>query len=632
MKETIKLFTGNKNDEQVLETLSQHLVAHYKLQVQTLPFTDDVNLEEKELVLLYLSDDEIKSFLKKNMHINILVGIIPNKLCSRVMRSYGIVVDMFEALDDIFDRKRAQHVDVLFCNDEITFNSIIIGNVHGLNQPSNMQNSIYFRIKSFFSNLVHLSFVDYNLITSKGQNIETAATGIMILEHAKHEFNATLINEDLSLHDGKLNALILAPSSIFSYVHYLIISFFYHNFSLYKLPKSIGVISTSKLDISSSKPLDFIVDGVGMSAKNINLEVKRDVLYIQLGRLIQEEELEQNVDVEEKDIIKVATLPKGDMRKLLINEPVPLFKKADEEDFKELFVGLKQNAVLSTSFVVLMVLSTLLATTGLFQSSAPVIIGAMILAPLMAPIVSLSMGVARGEQFLIKESVWTLVIGVLTALAFSSLFTFFMPLTTLTNEMSARLNPNILDLMVAIISGIAGAYANSKSEIAKSLAGVAIAVALVPPLSVTGIGIGYGELDIIYGSFLLFLTNLVGITLAATMTFLVLGYAPIYRAKKGILYTSVFLALVSIPLVISFTIVLEKNEIIEKVRAISSYENKLFVNVISVDLAFDKPNISIEVSSDSLPTKEQLLGIKQDIEEVIKKEVTLEITPKIRIN
>lgn len=632
MKETIKLFIGNKIDEQLLETLNQHLAAHYKLKVHTSSYTQDAILNEKELVLLYLTDDEIKSFLKKNMNANMLIGIIPNKFCPRVMRSYGIVADMFEALDDIFERKRAQHVDVLFCNDEITFNSIIIGNVHGLNQPSNMQSSIYFRIKSFFSNLVHLSFVDYNLVTSKGQSIETAATGIMILEHSKREFNSTLINEDLSLHDGKLNALILAPSSIFSYLHYLVVSFFYHNFSLYKLPRSIGVISTSKLDISSSKPLDFIVDGVGMSAKNINLEVKQDVLYIQLGRLIQEEELEQNVDVEEKDIIKVATLPKGDMRKLLVSEPVPLFKKADEDEFKELFVGLKQNAVLSTSFVVLMVLSTLLATTGLFQSSAPVIIGAMILAPLMAPIISLSMGVARGEQFLIRESVWTLVIGVFTALAFSSLYTFFMPLTTLTDEMNARLNPNILDLMVAIISGIAGAYANSKSEIAKSLAGVAIAVALVPPLSVTGIGIGYGEIDIIYGSFLLFITNLVGITLAATMTFLVLGYAPIYRAKKGILYTSVFLALVSVPLVISFTIVLEKNEIIEKVKAISSYENKLFVNVVGVDLASDKPNIAIEVLSDSLPTKEQLLGIKRDIEEVIKKEVTLEVTPKIRIH
>ena len=186
----------------------------------------------------------------------------------------------------------------------------------------------------------------------------------------------------------------------------------------------------------------------------------------------------------------------------------------------------------------------------------------------MAPIISLSMGVVRADAFLLSKSAKTLIFGIFMALLFSSIFTMFIPLEQITSEMQGRLNPNLLDLMVAIFSGIAGAYATSKEEVSKSLAGVAIAVALVPPLSVTGIGIGLANFDVIYGSFLLFITNLVGITLSAAFTFMVLGFAPIKRAKKGIFYTSILMALIAIPLVLSFMQVVQKNDYFNKLNNI----------------------------------------------------------------
>ncbi len=214
-----------------------------------------------------------------------------------------------------------------------------------------------------------------------------------------------------------------------------------------------------------------------------------------------------------------------------------------------------------------MLLSTLLATTGLFANSAPVIIGAMILAPLMAPIISLSMGVIRTDKYLLFKSIRTLSIGIFMALLFSSIYTLFIPLEQITAEMQGRLHPNLLDLLVAIFSGIAGAYATAKEEVAKSLAGVAIAVALVPPLSVTGIGIGLGNIDVIYGSFLLFLTNLVGITLSAALTFIVLGFAPLKKAKKGVFYTSIIMTIIAIPLVLSFLKVVDRNKYFEDLNS-----------------------------------------------------------------
>ncbi|MBU1657569.1 TIGR00341 family protein [bacterium] len=630
MKQDIILVNGGTTELHILENILEHLHAHYKLSATVVSPKEILENDSKGTILLYLSDEEIKSFFKKNISSKLVVGIIPNKLCPRAIRSYGISNDIFEAIDDIFANTDTEPVDMLFCNGELTFNSVIVGDMHGMNQTQH--NKFFNNIRNFFSNLTKLSFIDYSLTTAKGQNIQTAATGIMILEHSIQGLSHNLINENLSLRDGKLNALILAPTSIISYLYYLLVTFFYYRFSINKLPKSIGLIVTSKLEITSSKPIEFMLDGVGACSKSISLEVVPDAITLRLGRHLKNFDQTNSVNEDDKDTMRISSLPKGEEKLFLISEPIPFFKKALEEDFKELFVALKQSAVLSTPFLVLMVLSTLLATTGLFQNSAPVIIGAMILAPLMSPIISLSMGVVRGEQFLIKESAFTLFIGILTALAFSCIYAYLTPLHSLTSEMNGRLNPNILDLMVAIISGIAGAYANAKSEIAKSLAGVAIAVALVPPLSVTGIGIGFGDLNVISGSFLLFITNLVGITLAASMTFVVLGYAPVHRAKQGIIYTSGFLALVAIPLVFSFMLLIEQNNTMDKLKSlkhVSISGKEVLLHILSVDLSKEKPNVVAEVHSAEVLKQNELIEIKLRIESVMKEKVTLNVTPKI---
>ena len=93
---------------------------------------------------------------------------------------------------------------------------------------------------------------------------------------------------------------------------------------------------------------------------------------------------------------------------------------------------------------------------------------------------------------MIRSSVKTVGVGIAWGLGCAVLLAWLMPFDVATDEMKSRMSPNLLDLFIAVISGVAGAYAHAKDEIAKSLAGVAIAVALVPPLSVAGIGLGWG--------------------------------------------------------------------------------------------------------------------------------------------
>jgi len=634
MKISTILVLGDFQEEPIVESVKEYLSSKDDLLLEVTYLSKLQTITDDTIYLLYLSDNEVKELYQLDISTRMQIGIIPNEKCPITIRSYGINNDVFQAIDDILNSSKADAVDMLRCNDLPVLGNIIIGNVHGMNQVCNKCKNLFTRISAFFSDLTHLSFQSYTITTSKGRISNTAATGIMIFEHNVSGTSHNLLNENLSLNDGKLYALILAPSSIISYLYYLFISYFLNKIFMNNLPESIGLIGSSKLDISSTEPITYMIDGEIKTEEKITLEVFPGVLKVYLGKNISNQ-AQQSVQEEDKETIRINGLPKSEMSKMLVSETVPFLPKADEEDFKELFISLRQSGKLSSTFIVLMILSTLLATTGLFQSSAPVIIGAMILAPLMSPIISFSMGVLRGEKELLKESTITLFFGIFIALLFSSLYTSYMPLTILTDEMKSRLNPNVLDLMVAIISGIAGAYAYAKSEIAKSLAGVAIAVALVPPLSVIGIGISWWDSEIIYGSSLLFMTNLAGITLAASLTFLILGFAPIKRATKGIIYTSIFLIIVTIPLFLSFNKVIEQNKIFTQLKNLEYRvvnTQKIYIIVRSVDLSKDKPVVYIQTRSRYILTDIQLQKIKEEINSVLQKNVTVNILSETEIN
>src|SRR5690606_33888824 len=139
-------------------------------------------------------------------------------------------------------------------------------------------------------------------------------------------------------------------------------------------------------------------------------------------------------------------------------------------------------------------------------------------------------------------------------------------------------SPTLLDMGIAVSSGIAAAYAHSKESIAKSIAGVAIAVALVPPLPVAGIGIGWWDWEVFSGAILLYATNLAGIILFAGLTFLVLGFAPFKRAKMGLVYTFIIVILVAVPLSLSF------NRIMQEASITRSLEGTTIDNVVLRDV------------------------------------------------
>ena len=184
-------------------------------------------------------------------------------------------------------------------------------------------------------------------------------------------------------------------------------------------------------------------------------------------------------------------------------------------------------------FGALMVLSSTIAVLGLLADSTAVVIGAMIVAPLMGPVLGISAALVMDWPRRAAESAVVASAGSLLAIALAAVAAFVLPSPTeIPGEVLARTAPNLLDLGVAVAAGSAGAYAQVRRAAGEALTGVAVAVALVPPLAVVGITLQMGEITLAAGAFLLFLANVAGIVLAAALTFMVCGLVPSRRLMQ----------------------------------------------------------------------------------------------------
>ncbi len=210
----------------------------------------------------------------------------------------------------------------------------------------------------------------------------------------------------------------------------------------------------------------------------------------------------------------------------------------------------------STGYFLQLIVASLIALTGLLTNSGPVIIGAMLISPLMSPILNVGFAFITADNFVWKKSLITIGISVTVTILFAATATYLSPLDDATSEIIARTKPNVYDLIVAFLSGIVGAHAIcTKKNYLTIVPGVAIATAVIPPLSVTGYGIGVHNFDISMGGFFLFFTNFVAIIISTCWVFFFYGFRPALiskvdvSVKKRLVSLFIVLWLISVPLI-----------------------------------------------------------------------------------
>ncbi|HSF79994.1 MAG TPA: DUF389 domain-containing protein [Anaerolineales bacterium] len=216
-----------------------------------------------------------------------------------------------------------------------------------------------------------------------------------------------------------------------------------------------------------------------------------------------------------------------------------LVPRIDLERRGEVQVLLRQTSTPDFDFFLLVILSCIIATLGLLTNSAAVIIGAMLVAPLMSPILGLGLASITGDSRLLGDATKALLRGAALAVLIAFLLSWFnthLPFVVLQGqelpgEVQARVSPSPIDLGIALAGGLAAAFALAMPNISAALPGVAIATALMPPLCTIGVGLALGRWDVAVGASLLFITNAVTIAFAATLVFFALGFSP--RPRNG---------------------------------------------------------------------------------------------------
>jgi uncharacterized hydrophobic protein (TIGR00271 family) len=199
-----------------------------------------------------------------------------------------------------------------------------------------------------------------------------------------------------------------------------------------------------------------------------------------------------------------------------------IFKSPDLV-YQEAYEGRQFDAV----YFSMMIFACLIALMGLLLNSPAVIIGAMLISPLMGPILACGLALTTAEWSLGRKAVRNLGLSVAEVVLIAVLATYLSPLREATPEILARTNPNLMDLLIAFFSGLAGTVALSSRKTAFTiLPGVAIATAVMPPLATVGYGLGTRQWAIARGAFMLFFTNFSAIVLSASLVFLLIGLRP----------------------------------------------------------------------------------------------------------
>jgi uncharacterized hydrophobic protein (TIGR00271 family) len=212
-------------------------------------------------------------------------------------------------------------------------------------------------------------------------------------------------------------------------------------------------------------------------------------------------------------------------------------------------------------FATLLVLSIIIASGGVLSDSTATVIGAMIVAPLMTPIMAAALAIVAGDMRSVGRSLALVAAGALTAVVLSFVIGVLVPgsLDIASNsQITGRISPRGLDLLVALASGAAGAFALSRRAVSDALPGVAIAISLVPPLCVVGITLSAGDVDAASGALLLFVTNFLAILAAGGGLLALMGYGAVARRNvdasgrtRAAVVTSAAVVIVAIPLFIS---------------------------------------------------------------------------------
>ncbi len=293
---------------------------------------------------------------------------------------------------------------------------------------------------------------------------------------------------------------------------------------------------------------------------------------------------------------------------------------------------------LSAGYLLVLTIANLIALCGLLTDSSAVIIGAMLISPLMGPILSFGFAFTTGDKIIWRKSTIKLIVSVAVTIAVAAIAAYISPLQESTSQIVARIRPNPYDLAIAFLSGLVGAAAIcTRKNYLTIVPGVAIATAVIPPLSVTGYGLAILDIRVAGGAFLLFFTNFVSLVISTCIVFYFYGFRPkIMTAdestmmRRRMIFLASTLFLISIPLIYTLKVTVSDLALRREIRSVLSAGLGDRENIKIVSLKYstrEKHKIRIDAVAytTSYIKDSELEKIKNSLTNSLKRDVSLHL-------
>lgn len=313
---------------------------------------------------------------------------------------------------------------------------------------------------------------------------------------------------------------------------------------------------------------------------------------------------------------------------------------------------LRDSSTPDFDFFLLVALSSVIATFGLITDSAAVIIGAMLVAPLMSPILGLSLATIGGDEILLRDAVTAVARGMLFSIGVSWLLTWsaqllpfnpIIPNTSLPVQIMTRTHPSPFDLGIAVAGGLAAAFALAQPGLSAALPGVAIATALMPPLCTVGIGMALRDWPVAGGAMLLFLTNLAAIAFAGLLIFFILGFRPRGEALMGgrmprsLMVSAALVAILVAPLgYVSASFVRQGAEDLRIQQTVAQLALNYRAELISLGVERGEENLHLEITlrSDRTFRLEQVRALQEELATQLQRPLSIAVSviPSARLD
>ncbi|MBT5338820.1 TIGR00341 family protein [Candidatus Falkowbacteria bacterium] len=297
----------------------------------------------------------------------------------------------------------------------------------------------------------------------------------------------------------------------------------------------------------------------------------------------------------------------------------------------KVFEQINENAKGDFDFYVMTLFAGIIIALGIVIDSAAVVIGGMLLAPLVWPILGMALGVTMGRSHILRTSLMTILKSTLVIVIFSILVGLIAPEVVIeSKEFLSRTQPTLLELLIALAAGFVGAFIIAYPKMGSAISGVVVAAAIVPPVATVGLSLARGEFDAAAGAFLLYLSNLIAITFAATILFLISNFSTSSaqaeeKRKSGFRWSLLLLIVIIVPLVL---ITKQTALTVKQSKAVKDVVVSSLQNVAVSSLKIDQKN-DILVANLTVQAKE---GITEDEVEAMENILTKRLKETVILN